>query len=711
VNKDIGTRFSEKVPSDKDFKTRFEVQTSSSVNKDIGTRFSVSPPNYSDSIFNGGGLVYNNVSLGGPNTDKISVISSNIFNILNIDASDEACTVIFTDGSTQTVNYLTRDTVLANVITLTGTGTSGWNIVSATDSPQTSLDYLDISYSKASPDKVWYAGNHSTDGGNNDGWYFIEYPRVRRPITTAEIYRFLNGQVPSVLNDGTRYTPSVVSCNINAGFDQVCATADITIISPLDDQGNEVTFKPMDRVVINQGWNDSSALKISFYGFITEVHKVMPGNTQKIVCNDIMLLPQDKFILSDDKYVYATTQLAGYYMPDGITPIDCHIPETERYMQNVVSELLVDCGIPKSFQNLPDCSITTASGVVPLVVASQSPVILVNTSTMDAINMMCDYTGYKIWADPAGMVTMENLPLVAADNPSIILQTQIEKREDSQVTVLRVGNIINIESVVESDDLRNWVSVYNVNDPTIKSTVFNDSPYVPNPPRYRKTEISSALYDSVTSEYMAVMLYNSLNRLRYTAKVTCEGRNDLRLGATVRVIDEYSTNGEGVDYILYNYSTTHDTTGWRADLDLVGGTGEGSPPAGLQYPHASFVADIIQNTDKNGTQFYSVNVDASNSYDPDGKIASYRWSSAGYSTASGSQYEMYSYKVPITTTNITIVLDVTDNDGLVDSMTQSFQLTPNSGSNIVQSTIYIANGTNMVLTPDGGTTWDTLALY
>lgn len=37
-----------------------------------------------------------------------------------------------------------------------------------------SNDYLNISYCNASPASTWYAGSHSTDGGNNTGWSFTD---------------------------------------------------------------------------------------------------------------------------------------------------------------------------------------------------------------------------------------------------------------------------------------------------------------------------------------------------------------------------------------------------------------------------------------------------------------------------------------------------------------------------------------------------------
>jgi len=98
------------------------------------------------------------------------ITGSNTFNVIDMDASAAVKTVTFVDGTTQTVNNITRDAG-TNVITLTGTGAAGWNIVKA-GGGTIFLDYVAVSYSAATPTGTWIAGNNSTDTVGNTGWLF-----------------------------------------------------------------------------------------------------------------------------------------------------------------------------------------------------------------------------------------------------------------------------------------------------------------------------------------------------------------------------------------------------------------------------------------------------------------------------------------------------------------------------------------------------------
>lgn len=108
---------------------------------------------------------YNIVNLTGPTS---TITGSNTFNTLGLTRAGVQ-TITFTDGTTQTLTKLLRDAGVS-VKTLAGSGVAGWNIAS-TGSIQ-SLDYISVSHSTAAPVGKFFAGNHSTDGGDNVGWYF-----------------------------------------------------------------------------------------------------------------------------------------------------------------------------------------------------------------------------------------------------------------------------------------------------------------------------------------------------------------------------------------------------------------------------------------------------------------------------------------------------------------------------------------------------------
>jgi hypothetical protein len=120
--------------------------------------------------FKGGGLTYNNF-WDSLTSGAVTITGSNTFNDFKIDAGK---TVNFTAGTNTTVN------------TFTALGTSGSHIVigSVTAATHTLTkaggglilgDYLDITYSTASPANTWYATNSTADG-NTTGWILTAIP-------------------------------------------------------------------------------------------------------------------------------------------------------------------------------------------------------------------------------------------------------------------------------------------------------------------------------------------------------------------------------------------------------------------------------------------------------------------------------------------------------------------------------------------------------
>lgn len=120
--------------------------------------------------FHGNGKTYNNIECAATGAFALQFSGSNTFNNFHIDASAAARTVLFTAGTTTTVGSMTRDAG-TNVITI-GSITAASHTLTKTGGGFVSMDYLSVSRSTAGPTTTWYAGTHSTDGGNNSGWYF-----------------------------------------------------------------------------------------------------------------------------------------------------------------------------------------------------------------------------------------------------------------------------------------------------------------------------------------------------------------------------------------------------------------------------------------------------------------------------------------------------------------------------------------------------------
>jgi hypothetical protein len=148
--------------------------------------------------FTGGGLTtYNTVKLTGATS---TITGNNTFATLGFTRAGVQ-TITFTDGSTQTVGALTRDAG-TSIKTLRGSGAAGWNIA-YNGASYISQDYFSISRSAATPAvNKFYAGTHSTNGGNNIGWNFYapDVPTVTiQAQTTVDCFAVIgNGTITNL---------------------------------------------------------------------------------------------------------------------------------------------------------------------------------------------------------------------------------------------------------------------------------------------------------------------------------------------------------------------------------------------------------------------------------------------------------------------------------------------------------------------------------
>ncbi len=126
----------------------------------------------SNKTFNGGGKTYNNLWLAGDGTGTFIITGSNTFNDFKIDAGN---TVKFTQSTTTTVSTFTATGTAGNLITLDSVdGATQFTLSDA--SGTNTCDYLNLSNSNAAGGATWYAGSHSNDTINNDGWIFTDEP-------------------------------------------------------------------------------------------------------------------------------------------------------------------------------------------------------------------------------------------------------------------------------------------------------------------------------------------------------------------------------------------------------------------------------------------------------------------------------------------------------------------------------------------------------
>lgn len=126
--------------------------------------------------FAGGGLTYNNLTIGGATgTSTLTITGTNTFDTL-ASTKTVAHTIVFPNVTTTVTNWTITGTA-GNVVTLTRTGASGtFTLAKSGGGVISGVDYLSISNSTASPTNTWYAGANSTNGGGNTNWLFTVAP-------------------------------------------------------------------------------------------------------------------------------------------------------------------------------------------------------------------------------------------------------------------------------------------------------------------------------------------------------------------------------------------------------------------------------------------------------------------------------------------------------------------------------------------------------
>lgn len=124
--------------------------------------------------FAGGGLTYNNLTIGGSTgISTLTLTGSNIFNTLS-STKTVAHTLNLTSGTTTTVTTFGITGTSGNVVTLKSS-TTGSQATLSQSAGTVSVSYMNITDLNATGGAVWqaYTSNNNVDGGNNIGWLFI----------------------------------------------------------------------------------------------------------------------------------------------------------------------------------------------------------------------------------------------------------------------------------------------------------------------------------------------------------------------------------------------------------------------------------------------------------------------------------------------------------------------------------------------------------
>lgn len=470
---------------------------------------------------------------------------------------------------------------------------------------------------------------------------------IKTPSINIHITKWPDGVKPSVdppwYGDSYEFNPNIINCNISFAYDQGSSSCAITIETPYDD-GSPVIFEPMNKVVVEQGWNN--VLQTTYFGFIDTVTLEDFPRTQTLNCRDILKLANN--------YYFVHSNRLGYYFEifDDDGENFGGQQESERYAEVIIADLLEDAGIPSNRYNLVPMQYYVGATPVRVVIGNNTPWVIEYRSAMDAINSICDLLGYRIWATPDGMVKLRYERPFASVGYA---------QEYSTVD----GHLLSIKSNVSDDELRNRVEIrgYDYGEAgQVYAVEYADSDYVPDPPQYRRMEVVSDLIDTdAMAEWMAEIMLRDLNRLHYSANVTIEGDPRLQIGQTIRIDDPYAASS--TNYFVYDYSTRLSSPEYSSEVSLVGGIGVGSEANDLANPVAIFAYTMISGASLN------ILCDATISYDPDGSISSYLWESSGYDNQSDITASFYVAN-PSGITSLTVTLTVTDGDALEDSSAQ-----------------------------------------
>jgi hypothetical protein len=557
--------------------------------------------------------------------------------------------------------------------------------------------------------------------------------RIKTPTIDVTITTYPSGVRPSVdapwYGSEYEYSPEVISCDINFGYDQTNTSCTLRI-SP------DIIFSPMDKIVVKQGWNGENL--ITFFGFVDTVTLSDFPRIQTLECRDILKLAQNNYYVHSNRKGYHIVE----FDDDGET--FGGQPEEDRFADTIMGVFLEESGIPATRHNLEEINYYIDSTPIHLVIGNHKQWVVEYCSAMDAINDICELTHYRMWSTPDGMVQL------GVDRP---FATDVAAFNYYR-GITGSGALINLSCSSSDESLRNWVDVNGLRYPgevsttTLNSATWNgvkytgdtttpadlftdisayltivwvlrgstwlwydpldlpgntldviyygetlkikvntvcdfsfasldgyvqiahtsqaDSDYVPDPPAYRRVEVDSELIDiPEMAQWMADLVLADLNRISYTGRATIEGDPRLNIGMTLAFFDEYTTIIGGSEGLRFFLYDYSSHQDASSYTMDLNLTGG----VGIGAPAAGNknpIASYYYGISKDGSNTI-INCNASSSYDPDGSIVSYLWTCSGYADRT-TVTTSYTYSGLIG--NITPTLLVTDNDALTASITQ-----------------------------------------
>lgn len=441
-----------------------------------------------------------------------------------------------------------------------------------------------------------------------------------------------------------------VAVQLEASFDQFCATARVSTVSRYNLEPGAVYA-----IEIWEGYN--GFMDRTFTGFIDDLKLGRFPNTYELICRDVLKKAVDTWL--DD------------------TGVEYNQIQAEA----AVVDLLGKAGIS---------NVDAQASNFTLADVKKATFKLV--SVMDAVQQIAALIGWQVWATSDGVVHFKyRKPLPSAnsfwdyaDGPG--------------------GNLLKSEYTETDRNLRNRIVVIGYDK--IKATAQADSPYVPDPPKYRTAILSSELVDTQRmAEVIARWMLNDLNHLTESLDLQIVGNPRLKTGMTIHV-RESGWSGQNANFFVFSLrSDNQGDRGYTMDLTVIGGNsspidygGDGGDGSGADVVASFTVKQVAW-----GDPTYVVYVDASASYAPDGQIASYTWDwgdgTSETNTRAGASHK-YAAAGPAT-----ITLTVTADTGKSGTASQQVDVGNPDDASIVQKVLHAAGAQKVYGSADSGATW------
>lgn len=456
-----------------------------------------------------------------------------------------------------------------------------------------------------------------------------------------------------------RVVPNVLDVTSSGGFEQINAEGTIwtTARPSWAEEGLPVTI-----------WAQSGSISGQIFG--GEVNgfdwSYAPGKVG-IVCRD--LLARTRLDWGGEEYEYANQE-------DGA----------------IIRNLLEKMAIPSSVASIESSSWTL--GVVEPLILKEG------VAPYSLIAAIDDLAGYKTYSLTSGIIVRRRITGIPGLVGSLTFEKGVRILSDARRERTRDG-IVN-RCIVTGLEYEGLV----VGGPGV-GEASAPNPYIPSPPGYITENIQSNLVeDDAKALEIAQRVVNDKNRRPESLNFSIPLDPRVQPGMTVQVVHSDLETGTATVFVQTVSHGGSGSSGARTTISTTGGNLSGYA---LQAPVASFDVQIFREGEDTGAGVNTILVgvaDGSQSFDPDGAIASYAWTlsaTGGTPDPTSGSGAIFPFTIDGAASEIVIGLTVTDADGQTGELSRTI---PISSSTILVEDLYLAYG-DVACSSDGEQTWRT----